>query len=116
MTFKKKLSERQERALLRDYRDGWTIKELTIIYRVSTRTVFRTLADYGVPRVRKRSLPRRYKNQRKARPELKPCGTNAAYARHKRAGEYPCTACLEAHSEDQKRWKARREAKERNQK
>jgi len=30
--------------------------------------------------------------------ELKPCGTNAAYARHVEAGEQPCEACKEAHA------------------
>lgn len=28
--------------------------------------------------------------------ELKPCGTRAAYARHKRNGETPCAECVDA--------------------
>lgn len=30
--------------------------------------------------------------------ELKPCGTHAAYQRHRRRGETPCTACLAANA------------------
>lgn len=30
--------------------------------------------------------------------ELKPCGTAAAWRRHKRHGEEPCAACRKAHS------------------
>ena len=29
---------------------------------------------------------------------LQPCGTNAAYQRHKMAGETPCEPCLRAHA------------------
>lgn len=31
--------------------------------------------------------------------KLKPCGTDAAYYRHKRAGETPCRRCVLAHRE-----------------
>lgn len=31
--------------------------------------------------------------------ELKPCGTHAAYQRHRRSGEPPCSACLAANAE-----------------
>lgn len=106
MAWSKKLTDTQERALLVDYQDGWRIRDLTIIYRVSERTVYRTLADYGMPRVKKRRMIRKAERKRHTVKDLKPCGTNAAYVRHKRAGEYPCTACLAAHAEDQKKWRA----------
>lgn len=32
------------------------------------------------------------------RGELEPCGTRAAYVRHRRAGEDPCAACKDAHA------------------
>lgn len=42
--------------------------------------------------------------------ELKPCGTYAAFTRHKKAGEEPCEVCREArnkvHREYAKRWRA----------
>lgn len=31
---------------------------------------------------------------------LKPCGTNAAWIRHRRAGEEPCIPCTQAHRTD----------------
>jgi hypothetical protein len=37
-----------------------------------------------------------------ARP-LKPCGTQAAYMKHRRRGEPPCRECLDAHSADERR-------------
>lgn len=97
MAFQPKLTPKQKIALIEDYRDGWRIRDLTIIYRVSERTVYRILAEYSVPpRVYGKKRKRRYKEKKPK--VLKPCGTNAAYARHKRAGEYPCTPCLEAHA------------------
>lgn len=45
---------------------------------------------------------------------LQPCGTRAAYRRHKRKGEEPCGPCGEAYHADNrasgKRWSARRSA------
>src|SRR5215213_6097896 len=35
----------------------------------------------------------------KAPRELLPCGSDAAYARHRRRGEAPCRPCLDAHNE-----------------
>lgn len=99
MPNQRKLTVEQEQAFLVDYQDGWTPKELTIIYRVSIRTVYRTLARYDIPKVNKRTRKRRVQRVKSSR-VLKPCGTNAAYARHKRKGEYPCTPCLEAHAQD----------------
>lgn len=34
--------------------------------------------------------------------QLKPCGTEAAYKRHKRNGEAPCDACARAHRDGQR--------------
>ena len=39
-------------------------------------------------------------------PKLKPCGTNAAYARHIQKGELADEACLRAHREERARWSA----------
>lgn len=39
--------------------------------------------------------------------ELKPCGTPAAWRRHKRHGEEPCAACREAHSAEVAKYKRR---------
>lgn len=98
MTFPRALTPEKEKELITEYEDGWTVNELSVIYRVSVRTVYRLLAEYDVPRTT------RTRKKRKPRPkkprELQPCGTNAAYQRHKRAGEYPCTPCLEAHSKN----------------
>lgn len=99
MAFQKKLTPKQTRELLVDYQDGWKVAELSVIYRISIRTVYRILAEHEVPRQkgkRKRKPAKRPKPPR----ELYPCGTNAAYARHKRKGEYPCTPCLEAHAQN----------------
>lgn len=102
MTFQRKLSPETEKMLVAEYEDGWTVNELTIIYRVSTRTVYRLLSEHGkLRRDRKKRAPRK----RSKKKELKPCGTNAAYARHKRKGEYPCTPCLEAHAADVAKYK-----------
>lgn len=49
---------------------------------------------------------------RRSRGKLKPCGTRAAYERHRRNGEKPCEDCRVAELEDQRRRadKARRAA------
>lgn len=102
MAYQKKLTDEQERRLVVDHQDGFTAVALAGRYGVSESTVWRILADYRVPVKadwrRKRKPVRAAARGRK----LKPCGTNAAYARHKRNGEYPCTACLEAHAAQQK--------------
>jgi hypothetical protein len=41
---------------------------------------------------------------------LQPCGTPAAYARHKKAGEEPCEACHEAELAYRREWKRKRRA------
>lgn len=104
---KKALTSVQEEELVEDYVDGWTVKELTIIYRVSERTVYRILAAHGAPKKnRRKKLPRKRKVPEPV--ELKPCGTNAAYQRHRRNKEYPCTPCLEAHAADVKEAKGKK--------
>lgn len=45
--------------------------------------------------------------------DVKPCGTNAAYRRHKRHGEKPCESCRQAHhryNADAKRRRRERKA------
>jgi hypothetical protein len=42
--------------------------------------------------------------------ELLPCGTVAAYQRHKRRGETPCEACKQAHAADLREWRQGRQA------
>lgn len=99
MPFSPALDEKQRQALVVDYEDGFSPGELVERYGVSPRTVHRILADAEVPKVYKARSKRK---KRKRKPiELKPCGTNAAYRRHKRHGEYPCVACVEAHNLDQ---------------
>ena len=43
-------------------------------------------------------------------PITRPCGTYAAYRRHKRKGEDPCEACAAAWAEWQRDYYARRKA------
>jgi hypothetical protein len=102
MPFQPKLTPDQVQALQKDYKEGWTVQELTIIYRVSKRTVYRKLNLGRVP-----PKPKRFNPSKPARP-LEPCGTNAAYQRHRKAGEYPCIPCLEAHAENVRLAKARK--------
>ncbi len=104
MAFQRALTIEQEKELVVDYEDGWTVNECSVIYRVSIRTVYRILSDHGARLYRPKTSRKRKPRPKKPR-ELKPCGTNAAYQRHNRAGEYPCTACLEAHSENVKAYK-----------
>lgn len=101
MSFRPPLTDEQVEELILDWKDGVTVPELSVIYRVSIRTVYRKLA---VLDVKYRHRPRKKRKQRpvviKDPIEPMPCGTNAGYARHKRAGEYPCALCLEAHAAD----------------
>lgn len=111
VTWTRALVPDQEEALCNDYLGGWTVKELTIIYRVSERTVYRLLAEYDIPRTKKRKSRKKRTKSYSTR-ELQPCGTNAAYQRHRKKGEYPCTPCLEAHAANVA--EATRKRKERN--
>lgn len=43
--------------------------------------------------------------------QLQPCGTSAAYRRHKRAGETPCEPCTVARREYNRRHEAARQAR-----
>lgn len=105
----KALSVEQERRLVTDHATGIKVVELVELYGISKRTVYRILADYGVNRTIGNKKVKRKSGRAPARGRtLKPCGTNAAYARHKKNGEYPCTPCLEAHAKD---FKDRKEAK-----
>lgn len=96
MPFTSALSDEQKKKLVVDYEDGFKIIELAKRYSISVSTVYRYLAAAGQMQIR----DRRYKRKAPAREPrvLMPCGTDAAYRRHKRKNEYPCSACLEAHS------------------
>lgn len=104
LTFTKALTPEQEKKLAEEYLDGLKVKELSIFYRVSVRTVYRILAEQKVPKKAKKG---RRKFEKSKPRQLKPCGTDAAYQRHRRNGEYPCTACLEAHAAGVKRSKTK---------
>lgn len=99
MTFQPKLTPEQVEELVLDWKNGCSVNELTIIYRVSTRTVYRHLAKLDVKYRHRPNKPRK-KQKPKEKPELQPCGTNAAYARHIKHGEVPCDACRAAHAAD----------------
>lgn len=89
------LSPEQERELIADYEDWFSINELSVRYKISKKTVWRTLRLYRVPR---REDKRTRAPAVKSPKPLKPCGSDAAYHRHKAKGEYPCDKCLAAHA------------------
>lgn len=97
MTFQRALTPEKEHDLLTDYKYGAPVKELMANYGVSSSTVYRMLAYHEVPR---RNKPQEARKGPSEAPtiRLRPCGTNAAYQRHRRAGEYACTSCLSAHA------------------
>ena len=41
---------------------------------------------------------------------VQPCGTRAAYKRHKRRGERACESCLQANTRAVQDWRAQRKA------
>lgn len=111
--YSKKLLPSEEQALIYDYEiEEWRVRDLMIIYRISERTVYRILAAYKVPlhgNKRSKGYKRKQSLRRRKQPKkLKPCGTNAAYQRHRRKLEYPCTACLAAHAANVKKAKNRK--------
>lgn len=123
MTFKPSLTEAQRRELINEYlsENDWTINELSVMFKVSKRTVWRILQEANVsrPPLRhhkksafrlQRVKPSKVKPKKKR--ELLPCGTNAAYHRHRKAGEYPCSDCLAAHAENVKLAKQKRKKRE----
>ena len=105
MTFSRKLTAVQVQKLLVDYEDGFLIKDLAPRYGVSLRTVHRVLQEANVSH-RYNHRKKRKDDRVKSPRELKPCGTNAAYVRHRRHGEYPCADCLEAHNEENRKRRA----------
>ena len=42
---------------------------------------------------------REYARRHRARRDLEPCGTTAAYRRHERDGDVPCQPCCDAHAD-----------------
>lgn len=99
MTFVSKLTEDQILDLIDDYKDGYSVNDCSVTFKISIRTVYRILAAHNVkgPKRKRKSGVRPKKKPPKP---LKPCGTNAAYQRHRKKKEYPCTPCLEAHALD----------------
>jgi len=71
--------------------EGMTLGEVGSRFGISNQTVSSRLTEAGVE-MRPRGLNRK---------GLQPCGTSAAYTRHRRAGETPCDACRRANA-DQK--------------
>lgn len=118
MTFKAKLSPTKVLELHADYANGYSVDELMIIYRVSRRTIYRHIANFKGVRKEPIKLPtgvhrkKKHANQYSAQKDLKPCGTNAAYERHRDNGEIACGPCLTAHARDVK--KAKKRKKKRN--
>lgn len=102
MTFQSSLTPLQTARMITDIANGLDKQAAAKKYGISLRTVYRKLkaADYyAPPGINTKYLIR----------QLKPCGTNAAYMRHKRKGEIPCTACLAAHSGDVMKNKRKRD-------
>jgi hypothetical protein len=107
MTFESKLNPVEVLELQTLYSEGkFTVRELSVIYRISERTVYRKIAN--LKPIKLARLTPKQQVRVKKKPELKPCGTNAAYQRHRRNGEYPCDACLKAHSGNVAKAKARK--------
>lgn len=103
ISMQRALSEEQFQKLLVDHEDGFSGPQLAARYGISISTVQRYLADAQAPRTvgnkKKKRKPLRNKKR-----VLYPCGTDAAYRRHKYRQEYPCTECLAAHAAKQKEW------------
>ncbi|MGW7350902.1 WhiB family transcriptional regulator [Streptomyces sp. NPDC054784] len=55
-------------------------------------------------------LPEPPPRRRPPGPRLKPCGTAAAYERHRQAGETPCDPCREAYTAARRRSRERQRA------
>ena len=91
MTFQRVFTRTQELEILNAMARGVPQEHLARKYGVSRRTIYRV-------RERAAAEPAPVR-------ELKPCGTVAAYRRHKRADEYPCTACLAANARDQEKYR-----------
>lgn len=91
MTFTRALTPWQTAQVATLIANGKTRAEVAKKFGVSTRTISRIMNTDPDEK------------PKKPRP-LKPCGTNAAYQRHRRRGER-CWQCSEAHSRDVMRWK-----------
>jgi len=84
--FQKRLTTQQAVALQVDIANGMSKAAAGRKYGVSESTVYRILGD-------------KYKPKRVPQP----CGTNAAYQRHRVKGEQ-CHVCSAAHAANQKEW------------
>jgi hypothetical protein len=103
MTFQSKLNPAEVLELQRLYRDkGFSVRELSVIYRVSERTVYRKVANLKPIKLARLTPKQQVRVKKNA---YKPCGTDAAYQRHRRNNEYPCDLCLAAHATKVKKYK-----------
>lgn len=59
-------------------------------------------------KLRRQEFRARRAREKRPDPRLSPCGTHAAYERHRNHGEYPCEPCRTAESAYQKARYARR--------
>lgn len=96
----KALSPFQAAQLATDIADGMSKSKAAIKYGVHRRTIYRTLAREDPELEPQKTKDEDIKPPRK----LKPCGTNAAYQRHRRKGE-KCPVCWAAHAEEIRLWK-----------
>lgn len=111
MAWQKALTDEQERRLVVDYEDGFTNVALARRYGISESTVYRILADYKQKRKQgNKNKPRAPRREQAKGRTLKPCGTNAAYARHIRNKEQPCPPCCEAHAKQQDEYMERKKS------
>lgn len=98
---KRALTPRQARAMFYDLAHGMSKKDAAAKYNIGYRTIYYYLNDHEY-RPKGKTGP---KPKPKPKKPLQPCGTNAAYARHKAKGEIPCPECYAAHSENQKKYR-----------
>jgi hypothetical protein len=94
MTFTRALTPWQTAQVATLVANGKTRAEVAEKFGVSRRTISRILNTDP--------------DEKKPPRPLKPCGTNAAYQRHRRRGER-CWKCSEAHSKDVMRWKKKQD-------
>jgi len=71
----------------------------------------RTRVDHEIHILQRRTQARRMSTTRWTNVELVPCGTETAYARHRRRGETPCPACKAARAAGERDREARRQAR-----
>lgn len=88
-----------EQAVARGETLDWICDNLNVSTRLVDATLRRMDELLAEPEPVER--PRRPKRERRPR-QLRPCGTHAAFGRHRARGETPCTECTEAEREYQR--------------